>query len=161
VDPNIRPSLLPSREETLRRLQNLLPFIDVLKLSDEDAAWLYPGVEPMEALGELGRGGVSLVVLTQGARGSVLKAGETIVKVDSPRVEVADTIGAGDSYMGALIAGLAHEVDGAGRLDALSPSTLERLGQFAAAAAAVTVTRRGANPPRRHEVEAALDYGRP
>ena len=103
-DPNIRPSMLGARDEVTRRMQELARGAHVVKLSDEDAEWLFPGVSLDEAADRLLGLGPSLVVLTRGGDGSLLASAADRVSLAAPEARVADTIGAGDSYMAALIA---------------------------------------------------------
>lgn len=144
-DPNIRPDLLGSQAETLTAFEDLARLADVIKLSDEDAAWLYPRRDPAHVVQELVRRGARLAVVTLGAEGALLAAPGTTVHLPAVRAVVADTIGAGDSYMAALISGLLA-----------APATVEGLGKMAAAAAAITVGRPGANPPTAAELATAL-----
>ncbi|WP_395403293.1 carbohydrate kinase [Arthrobacter sp. UC242_113] len=155
-DPNIRPGLLGSQFEAKTIFEELVPFTEVVKLSDEDALWLYPRLS-LEAITkrilELGAG---LIAVTMGAEGSLLTTRGTQVVVPSVKSAVADTIGAGDSYMAALIYGLLMR--GA---DGLAPSVLESLGRIASKAAAITVRRPGARPPTSEELLEELPEHQP
>lgn len=156
LDPNIRPALLGSHASARTTIEDLAAHADVVKLSDEDAAWLYPGRDPQEVVSHVLSLGPSLAVVTLGAAGSLLASATDRVHVPAPETRVADTIGAGDSYMGALVHQLL-ERGGAARLrtgPALDGPALSAVGSFAAAVAAVTVSRRGANPPRLEELAA-------
>ncbi|MFC9351666.1 carbohydrate kinase [Arthrobacter sp. NPDC057013] len=155
-DPNIRPALVGSHAEALGIFEELLPYTEVVKLSDEDARWLYPRLTLEEISQRILRLGPALVAVTRGAEGSLLSTGAAQVAVPSVRSEVVDTIGAGDSYMSALIYGLLMR--GA---DGLAPSVLESLGRMAAKAAAITVRRAGANPPTSDELQADLPEHQP
>lgn len=150
-DPNIRPALLGSHFEAKTIFEELVPYTDVVKLSDEDARWLYPRLsldDISQLILDLGAG---LVAVTSGAEGSLLTTAGAQVAVPPVAAEVADTIGAGDSYMSALVYGLLMR--GA---DGLAPSVLEPLGRMASRAAAITVSRPGANPPTAEELRAGL-----
>jgi fructokinase len=154
LDPNIRPALFGSQASVRARIEGLAEHADVVKLSDEDAAWLYPHRDPAETVSHVLSLGASLAVVTLGAAGSLLASATARVHVPAPETRVADTIGAGDSYMGALLHQLL-EHGGAARLRTGPPldgPALEAIGSFAAAVAAVTVSRQGANPPRLEEV---------
>jgi fructokinase len=155
-DPNIRPALLGSHHEAVAVFEDLVQFTDVVKLSDEDARWLYPRLGPDEASRHILGLGTGLVAVTRGADGSLLTTRSDEIAVPSVRSAVADTIGAGDSYMSALIYGLLMR--GA---DGLAPSVLESLGRMAAKAAAITVRRPGANPPTLDELTADLPEHQP
>lgn len=149
-DPNIRPSLLGSRQASQQRFEDLAAFSDVLKLSEEDAAWLYPDTPLEKAARHILDLGPALVVLTLGGRGAHLTTSFMSLKVPAFHTTVADTIGAGDSYMAALIMGLLTETNpcpGKPDMKVLSAATLGRLAGTAARAAAITVSRTGATPP--------------
>lgn len=150
-DPNIRPALLGSHFEAKTIFEELVPFTEVVKLSDEDARWLYPRLSLEDMSQRILDLGAGLVAVTRGAEGSLLTTAGAQVAVPPVTVEVADTIGAGDSYMSALICGLLMR--GAG---GLAPSVLESLGRMASRAAAITVSRPGANPPTAEELHAEL-----
>lgn len=99
VDPNIRPAVISDPEAYRRRFRSWLPAIDILKVSDDDAKWL-GSVDGAEWLDE----GVGAVLLTRGGDGLRLITKELDVSVPTPAVDVADTIGAGDTVHGALLA---------------------------------------------------------
>ena len=141
-DPNVRPALLGSQVEARTIFEELVPLTDVVKLSDEDARWLYPGLQLEDTAARILELGAGLAVVTRGAEGSLLATPELQLAVPAVRSTVADTIGAGDSYMAALIYGLLARGS-----DGLAPAVLETLGRTASKAAAITVGRPGANPP--------------
>ncbi|MBF4572159.1 carbohydrate kinase [Herbiconiux sp. VKM Ac-1786] len=153
LDPNIRPSIVPDRAAVLERFGELAGSAAVVKLSDEDADWLYPGADPDEAADRILRLGPGLVAVTRGGEGALLATGTARHSVPGIAVTVADTIGAGDSFMSALIDRLAALLDegvpvGALRDgSALDPAVLAEIGDFAVRAAAITVSRPGADPP--------------
>jgi len=159
-DPNCRPSIITDVGYAREQAEKFVRLADVVKASDEDLAWLYPGVDPLEAartwLASGGGEGPAVVVVTRGGDGpwAVCAAGEAQCVV--PPTKVADTVGAGDSFMAALLSALVErELDGAQRRAALrgiSCKTLEELLRYAARAAAITVSRAGANPPTRAEL---------
>ncbi|ALV45212.1 ribokinase [Arthrobacter alpinus] len=151
-DPNIRPALLGSHAETLSTFEELIDLTDIVKLSDEDASWLYPRKNLDEISTHLLGLGAGLAVITQGSQGSLLATPETRLTIPSVESVVADTIGAGDSYMAALIMGLLSR-----GTDGLAPAVLEQLGRTATMAAAITVRRPGANPPTAEELRNHLD----
>ncbi|RKO25322.1 carbohydrate kinase [Pseudarthrobacter phenanthrenivorans] len=155
-DPNIRPSLLGSHLEAKTVFEELVPFTEVVKLSDEDARWLYPRLSLEDTARRILGLGPRLVAVTRGAEGSLLATRDARVDVPSIPSVVADTIGAGDSYMSALIYGLLMR--GA---EGLAPSVLESLGRMAAKAAAITVRRPGAHPPTSEELQADLPEHQP
>ncbi|SFT85265.1 carbohydrate kinase [Arthrobacter sp. ov118] len=151
-DPNIRQALLGSHAEALTTFERTVPFATVVKLSAEDAWWLYPGRQPRDIASRLLKLGAELAIITDGSAGSYLRSNTAETDVPAPQVAVKDTVGAGDSYMASLIAGLLDEPEadfGYGRL--------ARLGTSASLAAAITVGRHGANPPTRAELNASLE----
>src|SRR5699024_3134077 len=153
LDPNIRAELIPYPQAYRARFEQWLPHLRLLKLSVEDAAWLAATDESRvpEAVRWWLRAGVGSVVLTRGAHGLSAHTSEgEIASVTGRTVTVADTIGAGDTVQGALLAWLdRHAVTEPERLSA---GQWHRALDFAAAAAAVTVSRQGAEPPRLHEL---------
>ncbi|BCW54383.1 MULTISPECIES: PfkB family carbohydrate kinase [unclassified Arthrobacter] len=151
-DPNIRPSLLGSHAEAKATFEAIGALTDVVKLSDEDAQWLYPAKTLEEAAEHILRLGAKLAVVTKGAAGSQFTSPSASITIPAVKATVADTIGAGDSYMAALILGLLTR--GAG---GFAPAVMEQLGRTAAAAAAITVQRAGANPPTLDELTAAVE----
>lgn len=159
-DPNIRPSVIGVRSAALERVEHLIAQTDVLKLSDVDADWLLPDTGIDEQIDRFLDLGARFVALTRGARGAVLATASARVAVDAPATEVNDTIGAGDSFTAALIDGLGT-ITGVDRPHALrhrwadmDAVALTRLGGHAVRAAALTVSRKGADPPWAGELRA-------
>lgn len=157
VDVNCRPRVVSDLERYVSRLQRVFGHADIVKVSDEDLAFLRPGADPLDAArAVLGRG-VSAVLVTAGA-GSVhvlTAAGETELPV--PRVDVVDTIGAGDSFSGGFLAswsGTTRSLEQLATLEHLVPAV-----EAAILVAGVTCTRRGADPPWRHELPAGWGTG--
>jgi fructokinase len=151
-DPNIRPSLLGSHAEAKATFEELVSLTDVVKLSDEDAHWLYPGKTLEETADHILRLGTGLTVMTKGAEGSQFTSSAASITIPAIKATVADTIGAGDSYMAALLLGLLTR-----GTEGFAPAVLEQLGRIAAAAAAITVQRAGANPPTLDELKSAVE----
>lgn len=155
-DPNIRPALMPSRREAVERIERLVALADVVKASDEDLEWLYPGSDPLEVLQRWLQSGPALVIVTRGADGADSMSHAGVLHSPARTVSVVDTIGAGDSFMAALIAALdEHEMLGAagrGGLRGLDLPTQSELVEFAVRCAAVTATRAGADPPTRADL---------
>jgi fructokinase len=144
-DPNVRPAFLP----TWADIAAVADHADVVKMSDEDLALLRPDTGTAKVAHELlDNGRTRLVVVTRGALGAMAFTAGTNVEVEAPPTDLVDTVGAGDSFMAALIAVLL-EWDTPRELDAERLRTL--LGA-AALAAAITCSRRGANPPTRQEL---------
>jgi fructokinase len=155
-DPNIRPALLGSHAEAKAIFEELVALTDVVKLSDEDAQWLYPRKGLDETAAHILGLGTRLTVITRGAEGSQFTSADANISIPAVKTTVADTIGAGDSYMSALILGfLTRGTEG------FAPAVLEQLGHTAASAAAITVQRPGANPPTLEELNAAVETNAP
>lgn len=152
-DPNIRPSLVPDREKYLKRFQNLCRIISVIKLSDEDLEWIFPDMTTGEAIDLLLKSGISLIALTIGKTGAWL-INETN-KAISPIYDlpVSDTIGAGDTFHGALLSYL-HNKNWLDRktLKNLNEEQLREIGDYANMAAGINCSRSGANPPTSAEM---------
>ena len=149
-DPNIRPALAPDLEAVGRRIRGLAGAAQVVKLSDEDAATLDSGSDADAVADELLGLGRALVALTRGGEGARLVSGSERVEIVADDIVVADTIGAGDSWMAALLAGIVTR--GWTHCVAFSRAQLEWLGGLAATAAAITCSRPGADPPWRREL---------
>ena len=155
-DPNIRVGLSGERASVVSRTEIFVALADVVKASDEDMRWLYPGIELDDVARRWMSLGAGLVVATLGADGSRAWCRESIVHVPPRKVDVVDTVGAGDSYMAALIDGLVREgLTGTAGRESLADvplRTISRVVERAADAAAITVSRAGANPPWAHEL---------
>jgi fructokinase len=152
-DPNVRLRVDPQVQRWRDALAWMLPRTHVLKISDEDLELLFPGAEPAQLAAAWMRAGVSLVVLTRGARGAEAWAGAHHVVVAPSAVTVVDTVGAGDTFQAALLTALAERsLLAPESLRRLSSEVLEQVLRFAAHAAAITCSRRGADLPRRHEL---------
>lgn len=141
-DPNIRPALLPEHGKAVRRFEETAALATVVKLSDEDAHWLYPEVEEERLLASLLALGPRLVAVTLGARGAALATRADTVRVPGVEVDAVDTIGAGDTFMASLV----HSLLESSSAD-LDGAALERIGRAATRAAAITVSRAGADLP--------------
>lgn len=155
-DPNVRPALMGDPVDARRSIERIVALADVVKVSDEDLAWLVPGAEPVEVARDWLALGPAIVVVTLGGDGAVAVTAAGEQRVAAPLTQVVDTVGAGDSFMGALIDGLwAAELLGSQRRDALravKPSVLGGMLEGCVDVAAITVSRPGANPPRRDEL---------
>jgi fructokinase len=150
LDPNCRPTTIDDPAAYRGRLGRLLARTDVVKASDADLAWLDPGAEPVAAARGLLDAGAGVAVVTLGSDGALVVTPDDVVEVAAPRVEVVDTIGAGDAFMGGF---LAHWRDaGLGRGDIGRLDELERAAAFACRVAAITCSRAGADPPRADEL---------
>lgn len=148
LDPNIRPTLIKNRDAHIARIERLVGLADIVKLSDDDLAWLAPGA----AFEEFARGWLDrrakLVILTRGAEGALARSRRVSVSVPSVKVAVVDTIGAGDTFSAALMA----QLDQRGLLTKSAVASLTEAQvtdalAFAAKAASITSSRPGADPP--------------
>lgn len=156
-DPNVRPALLGSAEQMRPLVARLVELADVVKVSDEDLAWLEPGVALIEVAAKWATSGPGIVVVTRGGAGVVaVTSGGVHVEVPARTVTVADTVGAGDSFMSGLIDGLWTAgllgAERRGDLGTIDAGTLTRILERSARIAAITVSRAGANPPRLAEL---------
>jgi len=142
-DPNVRPSFLSDQDKYRRAIERWVEIATIVKLSDEDLAWL--GYENANHFFELG---AKLVVVTRGAAGIIGYRTDGFVSVPGIRVEVADTVGAGDTVGAILVEGVIKF-----GLDMLNGEKLYEVLIRAAKAAAITCTRVGANPPTLDELE--------
>ncbi len=159
-DPNVRPALLGDAKQARPGIEGLVAVSDVVKVSDEDLDWLYPG-EPVEAVaGRWLATGPVLVVVTRSGAGVYAVSRRIEVRRPAVPMDLVDTVGAGDSYTSGLLDGLRRgDLVGGQRRDALSTvdeSTLVAILDRAALIAAITCSRSGADPPTRSEVDAAL-----
>ena len=147
LDPNVRPGFITDEARYRARIDRMLAAADVVKISDEDLAWLGHDVEALLTMG------ARLVCMTRGAKGvsAYWPGGEVFVL--ARRVDVVDTVGAGDTFNAGVLAGL--ERAGLLTKPALANLTAETVTpalELGAAAAAITVSRAGANPPWAHEL---------
>ena len=146
-DPNIRPSVMGDREKYCQAVEKWVGISSVVKVSDDDIAWLYPGESQQSVADRWISQGVALIVITRGANGLMGCTANSCVEVDGVKVDVVDTVGAGDT-VGAIIV----EAITKGGVSALEGDTLKGVLQLAAHAAAITCSRAGAQPPRKHEL---------
>lgn len=148
-DPNIRPELIGSRADAVERVLRIGARANVVKLSDEDGEWLWPSSSPEQMAGRFLAVGTDLVSITLGGAGAMIFTADAHASLAAPPVSVVDTVGAGDTFMAALI----HRVVEEPLIVSRGTAKLRDAVQFAMSAAAVTVQRRGANLPRADEIE--------
>lgn len=154
LDPNVRPQIIDDRTGWDRYHQRWLDRAHVYKGSDEDFGWIWPGRSTSSCAEELLAGPAELVIETRGSDGAVLYTSRGEVLVPGREVDVADTVGAGDTFIAAVLVslwdlGLAGDPAG---LAAVTDAEWRRIGDRAVAAAGVTVSRVGADPPRVDEL---------
>jgi fructokinase len=157
LDPNIRPGFAPDAAAYRARLERMIAMADAVKLSDADAEWLHPDASPETALERLRAAGPALAILTRGARGALaLAPSGSLLEVPARPATVVDTIGAGDTFNAGVLAHLHRAgLTGKAALRTLTDDAAVAALRLAARAAAVTVSRRGADPPRAAELDAA------
>ena len=147
-DPNIRPAVISDRKQYVDQVDRWVAISSAVKVSDEDIRWLYPSLEIEKVVNNWLTKGPSLIVVTYSDKGLTgYRLGER-VSIDAVKVKVADTVGAGDTVGAILVEGIFK--DG---LDILTGARLETMLKRAAKAAAITVSRVGANPPTSEELE--------
>lgn len=150
-DPNLRPAVMGTPDAVRARVASYVALADVVKASIDDLAWLYPDEDPYAVARGWREAGPAVVVLTLGGAGAWAVSARSEVRVPAPQVTVVDSVGAGDSFMGALIHALGEgRMLGAAQRDRLREmdgATLGDLLRCSAAVAAITVSRPGADPP--------------
>ncbi len=148
LDINVRPTLIRNRDGYLARIGRLVAMADIVKLSEDDLDWLAPE-GGFEAAAEAWlKAGAKLVVLTRGSNGATARTAVGAAETAGEPVKVADTIGAGDTFTAATLVRLAQlgMLTKAG-IAALSTDSVADVLAFATRAAAITVSRPGADPP--------------
>ncbi len=163
-DPNVRPALMESPAHVLSRVEELVGLSDLVKASDEDVAWLYPDEPVEDVMRRWIKAGPAMVVITRGPWGAyaLLADNRDMLHIDQLTVEVGDTVGAGDSFMAGLIAGLLDagllgSSEARERLRAAGWSDVQSALHNAVVTSAITVSRNGAYAPTRDETEAEKD----
>jgi fructokinase len=153
LDPNIRPNFIPDKAKHLRRIREMMAMADIVKLSDEDLNWFDEAGSHEDVIRNWLDRGPKLIVVTHGAEGAIGYSREHKVTVVPRKVEVVDTVGAGDTFNAGILASL-HEQGLLTKADIgdLSQEAIRKALELGAKAAAVTVSRAGANPPWRHEI---------
>jgi len=147
-DPNIRPAVISDRKQYVMQVERWVSISSAVKVSDEDIRWLYPSLEIEQVVNNWLAKGPSLIVVTRGDQGLAgYRVGEK-VSADAVKVVIADTVGAGDTIGAILVEAIVKN-----GLANLSGVRLEMMLKRAAKAAAITVSRSGANPPTLKEIE--------
>jgi fructokinase len=147
-DPNIRPAVISDHKQYLMQVERWVSISSSVKVSDEDLKWLYPSLEIEQVVNNWLAKGPSLIVVTYGDKGLAgYRVGEK-VSIDAIKVTVADTVGAGDTVGAVLVEAIVNN-----GLDKLSGEVLKTMLNRAVKAAAITVSRTGANPPSKEEID--------
>lgn len=155
LDPNIRPFFINDPAAYRARLNRLLAMSDIVKLSSDDLEWLFPGLAPEEAARKVLAAGPRIVLQTGGASGARAIWAGGAVTAPAIRTTVADTIGAGDTFNAGVLASLRRQgLLSKAALARISADQLQAALALGAQAAAITVSRPGANPPWTHEMPA-------
>jgi fructokinase len=147
-DPNIRPSVMGDHDLYEASVEKWAALSSVIKVSDDDMAWLYPGQKYEDVAQRWINDGAALVVVTRGSQGIIGITAEGSVEVDGAKITVADTVGAGDT-VGAIIVEAMIEKG----ILALTGEVLKAVLHRAAVAAGITCSRKGAQPPYKHELK--------
>ncbi|OON41329.1 carbohydrate kinase [Izhakiella australiensis] len=153
LDPNIRAVFIHDREKHLARMQRMLLLADIVKLSDEDLAWFDEQCDADETVARWLRQGVKIVVVTRGAQGADAWTAQGKLHIPATSVDVVDTVAAGDTVNAGILASLHQQ--GILSKSALAEITLSQLREavtLGSRAAAITVSRAGANPPWKAEL---------
>lgn len=157
LDPNVRPSVVRDETAYRQRLARLFALADVVKISAADLEWLAPGRDIERIASDLVGAGAALVVVTLGPDGALAVTKRGPLRTPGTAVRVVDTVGAGDSFMGALLVALAKLGATSGtNLRALDSEAVASAVDFATRASAITCSRRGADPPWESEIEFRL-----
>jgi fructokinase len=147
-DPNIRPAVLGNRDEYVKKVEKWVAISSAVKVSDEDLSWLYPGKSMDVIANKWLEVGVELVLVTLGDKGITAYRKKEEWSVDAVKVVVADTVGAGDTVGAVLVEAIIEN-----GLDKLTGEVLKTMLNRASKAAAITVSRTGANPPSKEEID--------
>jgi fructokinase len=147
-DPNIRPSVMGDHDLYEAAVEKWAALSSVIKVSDDDMAWLYPGQKYEDVAQRWINDGAALVVVTRGSNGIIGFTADGSVEVDGAKITVADTVGAGDT-VGAIIVEAMIEKG----ILALTGDVLKAVLHRAAVAAGITCSRKGAQPPYKHELK--------
>jgi fructokinase len=154
-DPNYRAPLWKNREQAVEQMRGMIPYVDMMKISDEECELLTGSADPKEAASRLLQQGVKLVAVTLGAEGVLLVTKDVQVHVPSKQVPVVDTTGAGDTFWGTFVgAWLEKQVE----LEQVSEEILRELGTLANLAAGICVQKKGGIPsiPSREELRGSI-----
>ena len=147
-DPNIRPAVLSDRAQYVAQVERWVSISSVIKVSDEDINWLYPSFDIEQVVNNWFELGPALIVVTYGDKGLTGYRKSESVSVEALKIKVADTVGAGDTVGAILVEAIVKH-----GLDSLTGARLETMLKRAVKAAAITVSRVGANPPTSEELE--------
>ena len=153
IDPNIRQSFISDEAAYRARIGRMMAASDLVKVSDEDLAWLTGSDELQKGAKDVLEAGTKIVCVTEGAKGVTAFSAKHSVRVPANKVDVVDTVGAGDTFNAGFMAALSEaDVLSKDKIANLDETTIRAALTLGARAAAVTVSRAGANPPTRAEL---------
>lgn len=157
LDPNIRPNFIPDKAAHLARIKRMIALADIVKVSDEDLQWFDEGTDHdmiiRSWLTANGQSGSKIIIVTKGAEGADAYAACGKVSIQGEKVTVADTVGAGDTVNAGVLVSLEKQgLLNKQSLAAISQEQLTEAIAFGIKAAAITVSRAGANPPWDYEI---------
>ncbi len=153
TDPNCRSRVIAARAEYLARLERVYRCSHIVKISTDDAEYLAPGAEPLDLASAIVAAGVHAVLVTAGKEATYVVTSDQTTALPTPAVQVADTIGAGDSFCGGFLAW--WRGNGFGVAEMADHALVVEAALAAQAVSAFTVTQMGANPPRRDQLDAS------
>jgi len=153
LDPNIRQLLIKNQSEYLARLKRMIKYAHILKLSDEDLKYIYSEKSVDDAFDEICRGtDAKIVVLTMGEKGARVKTGEFSFEVNAVVCDhIVDTVGAGDTFMGIVLAEINDKNISATAISEINEIELKRIIERASEAAALNCQTAGCNPPYKND----------
>ncbi len=148
LDPNIRPTVIKDKKKHIARLYRLMAMADIVKISDEDVKYM-TGTDDLAKAGKAFlRKGAKLVAITKGGEGCAVFSKTVAITADAPKVKVADTVGAGDTFTAGLLFYLSRNtLLNKKSIAALTEEQIRGAVGYAMKAAAITVSRVGADPP--------------
>lgn len=152
-DPNIRPSFISNKENYMKRFENILSQTDIIKVSDEDLEWICPNKTFDEVCEKWLNLGVNIIILTKGSEGAIIKTKDSLIVASGQKVQVVDTIGAGDIFNAGFLFLLSqNEKFSKNDLINIDENFLKDSLNFAIKVAAISVGRTGANAPYFNEL---------
>jgi fructokinase len=156
-DPNIRDVLIEEEAEYRAKIERAVAASTIVKISDEDMAWINPSDDPGRGAAAVLDRGARLVLVTSGEGGAFARTSRAEARLPAVPVQVSDTIGAGDSFHAAVLAWLHHmQLLTRDAIERLSQSDLERMLRFCTTVAAATCSRPGSDPPKLSELDAEV-----
>jgi fructokinase len=154
LDPNIRPALVNDEDDYRRRLDQMIEYVDIIKMSDEDLSWVFQDSTEEDAIKKLMKKDVSVVLVTKGASGASLYSGDLRIDVTPPKVKIVDTVGAGDTFNAGFLSWLSqHNKATKQAIRTMSVADMKSALERAVFISSHVVERQGANPPWDYELD--------